>query len=545
MRRVAQWLVVISIVTGAIAGTTRSSAQPTVRDHRGSNGPPPAPPPQPPADRDHDRGHDRDHRKEPPTAAGPTEAPPAPQAEKPAAHAGFVWVPGRWDWRGKWEWVPGHEERERAGKKWREGHWDHQADKWAYSDGAWIDAGDAKPADNYPHEAPPPPREENMASRAGFVFAPGRWDWRAGKWEWIPGHWERERAGKRWAAGHWDKQGDRWAYVDGSWADGAAPPPDGRPHEAPPPPREEKAGARAGFVYARGRWDWRDGKWQWVDGHWERERAGKQWREARWEQKDGAWALVDGDWVDVGTASPPIMPTEPGPPDHHDANHREHREWKLDRPMVSSYWPVKGKVGGRIVIHGRNFPTDTVVLWGGTQVNGAKIAPEEIVVAVPPGAASGMISLRAGHGRDLSVGNFEVADYDAAAEAKRLADEAKKKAEQEWAERQKQLGKDRAARMAAAEKHRHELADSREQRRADRLKQIRAKWEAAFLADPDTQAELTLHAQRAAELDRMREVAELSENGKLVVRIGVAQSREDERHQTRMTALHDSFGRKP
>ena len=213
--------------------------------------------------------------------------------------------------------------------------------------------------------------------------------------------------------------------------------------------------------------------------------------------------------------------------------------------MVSSFWPVKGKAGSRIVIRGRNFPDDTIVLWNGTQVTGAKIEPERIVVVVPSGAASGLVSLRTGHRRELTVGNFEVANYDAEAEARRLAEEERHRAEQAWAERQKLLAKDRAARLAAIEQRHRELDETREQRRAERAREIRAKWEAAFLADPDTQAELTLHAQRVAELTRMREVAELSGNGKLVVRIGVAQSREDDRHQARMTALHDSFGRKP
>jgi hypothetical protein len=536
MRHVAQWLVAISVVTGGLAGSTRSFAQPTVRDHRVPNPEPPQPV--------------RDHRKLPP---GPTEPPP-PRAEAPAAHAGFVWIPGRWDWRGKWEWVPGHEERERAGKKWREGRWDHRGDQWVYSDGEWIDAGDAKPAGDYPREAPPPPREENMAPKPGFVWIVGRWDWRAGRWEWVPGHWERERAGKRWNTGRWDKQGDRWTYVEGGWADGAALPPDNRPHEPPPsdgrprepppPPREEGPAPRAGSVFLRGRWDWRNGKWEWIDGHWERERAGKQWREARWEQRDGAFALVDGEWVDVG-APPPAPPRPPADEPRSPDRREHHREWKLDRPMVSSYWPIKGKARGRIVIHGRNFPDDTVVLWDGTQITGAKVGPDEIVIAVPHSATTGMISLRTGRGRDLAVGTYEVADYDAAAEAKRLADEERKRAEQAWAERQRLLAKDRAARTAAFERHRQELAESSEQRRADRQREIRAKWEARFLADPDTQSELTLHAQRLAELERMREVAELSENGKLVIRIGVAQSREDDRHQARMTALHDGFGRKP
>jgi hypothetical protein len=527
MRHVAQWLIAISVATGGLTGTT-SFAQPAVRDHRAPSAEPPT----------------RDHRR--PGPPGPTEPPP-PHAETPAAHPGFVWIPGRWDWRGKWEWIAGHEERERAGKKWREGRWERKGDQWAYSEGVWIEAGDGKPAgEDYPREAPPPLREEHEAPRAGFVWVTGRWDWRAGKWDWVAGHWERERAGKRWNPGHWDKQGDRFTYLEGGWADGAAASPasEDRPHEAPPPPREERPEPRAGYVFARGRWDWRHGKWEWIDGRWERERAGKQWREARWEQRDGSFALVDGEWVDVGAAaSPPPPPPPDGPrsPDHPE----HHRDWKLDRPMVSSYWPVKGKAHGRIMIHGRNFPGDTVVLWGGTQVTGAKVGPDEIVVAIPPGATSGMITLRTGGRHELAVGNYEVADYDAAAEAKRIADEDRRKAEQAWAERQRLLAKDRAARTTAFEQHRRELADSRDQRRADRLREIRAKWEAAFLTDSDTQSELTLHAQRGAELARMREVAELSENGKLVVRIGVAQSREDERHQARMSALHDAFGRKP
>jgi IPT/TIG domain-containing protein/YXWGXW repeat-containing protein len=464
MRHVAHWLIGIGAVTTLGVGATTSFAQPNDRDHR----PPPA---------------ERDHRRLPPPADGPTEAPPAPRAETPATRAGFVWVSGRWDWRGnKWEWLAGHAEREHAGKRWREGHWDHRGDRWAYSDGTWIDAAaDVPPApsaqDDYPREAPPPPREENMAPRAGFEWAPGRWDWRRGKWEWVAGHWEREHPGKHWNTGRWDRQGDRWAYVEGNWGDRGGPPPgptpapsDDRPDQPPPPPDESHRGDRG---------------------------------------------------------------------DHH-------REWKLDRPMVSSYWPTKGKVGSRIVIHGRNFPADTVVSWGGTQVNGAKVSPEEIVVAVPPGATSGMIALRAGHGRELTVGTYQVADFDADADARRRDDDARRRAEQDWANRQSALAKDMAARRTAMDRHYRELTDTREQRREQRQRELREKWEAAFLADPDTQSELMLHAQRAAELARMHEVAELSENGKLVIRIGVAQSREDERHQDRMSALHDAFGgRKP
>ncbi len=418
---------------------------------------------------------------------------------------------------------------------------------------------ESPPPGDVPREPPPPPRAEKFDARAGYVWAAGRWDWRGGKWDWLPGHWEHEQPGRRWNPGRWDHQGDRWVVVEGGWVDGAAPPqpappqpappqpappqpappsPGDDPREAPPSPRAEKFEARAGHVWAAGRWDWRGGKWDWLPGHWEREQPGKRWNPGRWDHQGDRWVVVEGSWVDG--AAPPAPP---GPPP--DNRGEQHREWKLDRPIVSSYWPVKGKIGSRIVIRGRNFPDDTTVMWNGRQVTGAKVEAERIAVAVPPGATSGTLSLHTGRHRDLTVGNFEVADYDAEAEARRRADEERRQAEQAWAGRQKQLAKDRAARLAAIEQHHRELDETREQRRAGREREIRAKWEAAFLADADTQAELTLHAQRTAELGRMREVAELSGNGKLVVRMGVAQSREDDRHQARMTALHDSFGRKP
>ena len=37
-----------------------------------------------------------------------TSAPPAPQAERPIARPGVVWVAGRYDWQyGDWVWTPG------------------------------------------------------------------------------------------------------------------------------------------------------------------------------------------------------------------------------------------------------------------------------------------------------------------------------------------------------------------------------------------------------------------------------------------------------
>jgi hypothetical protein len=155
-----------------------------------------------------------------------------------------------------------------------------------------------------PREAPPPPREERVAARAGFTWQPGRWDWRRGKWEWMSGHWEKERHGKKWRQARWEQQNGAYVLVDGDWVDDVVV----RPTAAPPAPREEKFDPRPGFVYVRGRWDWRNGNWEWQPGRWEKERRGKHWREARWEQQNGAYVLVDGGWEDAAlypTAAPP------------------------------------------------------------------------------------------------------------------------------------------------------------------------------------------------------------------------------------------------
>ena len=152
-----------------------------------------------------------------------------------------------------------------------------------------------------PREAPPPPKEERIAKRRGFVWINGYWDWRGGQYVWVAGHWDREQRGKRWRGHHWEHKGDQWVRVDGSWEVDA-------PTAAPPAPKEEKWEPRTGFVWVRGAWDWQNGEWVWVPGHWDRARAGKMWREPKWELQGGVWVQVAGDWIDAPkypTAAPP------------------------------------------------------------------------------------------------------------------------------------------------------------------------------------------------------------------------------------------------
>ena len=77
-------------------------------------------------------------------------------------------------------------------------------------------------------------------------------------------------------------------------------------YQDPPPARVETVGARPGFLFIRGRWNWRNGEWVWVDGHWERERAGYAYSDGRWERRGNRWEWIEGTWA-VSSAPPPVV----------------------------------------------------------------------------------------------------------------------------------------------------------------------------------------------------------------------------------------------
>jgi IPT/TIG domain len=240
---------------------------------------------------------------------------------------------------------------------------------------------------------------------------------------------------------------------------------------------------------------------------------------------------------------PNTMQPPPGPPPGRD--HRGPHHWQMDRPVVSSYWPAKGKAGTRVVIRGRNFGPHMVLMWDTAQVDHVKIEPDTITFKVPRDAKDGMLSLQGQGGRRaMPIGPFNVTGFDAAAEWKREQAERRQAAEESWAARQKAMdaaAKNRASRRAWLDKREDELRSSRDHRRAERESEVRAKWEAAFLSDPETQAEMVLHAQRTAKLARMARLADSLGDKKLGIRIGIATKREDERHDQRMAALKAAF----
>jgi hypothetical protein len=66
--------------------------------------------------------------------------------------------------------------------------------------------------------APPAPRVEVVpAARAGWVWAPGYWNWQGRRHVWVTGHWIREHRGYRYVPQTWVQRDGRWHFETGGW----------------------------------------------------------------------------------------------------------------------------------------------------------------------------------------------------------------------------------------------------------------------------------------------------------------------------------------
>ena len=64
--------------------------------------------------------------------------PPARVETAPPPRAGYVWIPGAWDYNGhKHVWVKGHWVRERHGHHWVEDRWVQNGHRWHHDRGHW------------------------------------------------------------------------------------------------------------------------------------------------------------------------------------------------------------------------------------------------------------------------------------------------------------------------------------------------------------------------------------------------------------------------
>jgi len=166
-------------------------------------------------------------------------APPALRVEARAAPpgAGYVWVPGFWNWNGSAHvWVGGHwMTPPRTDYVWRPARWTAESGVWVFAPGGWVEQGavvveapapavvveaPAPTATVEVNVAPPAIRFERRLPRPGveFVWVPGYWHWRGGAYVWIGGRWDRpQEEGAIWITPRWRHHGHRWVFEPGRW----------------------------------------------------------------------------------------------------------------------------------------------------------------------------------------------------------------------------------------------------------------------------------------------------------------------------------------
>lgn len=214
------------------------------------------------------------------------------------------------------------------------------------------------------------------------------------------------------------------------------------------------------------------------------------------------------------------------------------------KPIVTDFWPREGAVGTEVTIKGRRFTRETQVVFGDQPVR-TNFRDSNLVTFVVPRSRGGeLISLRGAGWREVPVGVFQVSNRDAERERERWREQSRREAERWWAERQRQLARDAAERERLLREEEARLEREREKRRRERRERLRARWEQRLLAQADVRAELALHAERIARLERMSRLAEAGDYGSLVVRVRFLMEYEDARHQRRMDDLKAAFARR-
>ncbi|MBL8519616.1 MAG: YXWGXW repeat-containing protein [Betaproteobacteria bacterium] len=80
--------------------------------------------------------------------------PPLRYEPVPVPRAGYVWVPGYWDWRGQRHvWISGHYLREKRHQHYSPSYWSERGGRWYHAPGRWDADRDGTPDryDRHPH----------------------------------------------------------------------------------------------------------------------------------------------------------------------------------------------------------------------------------------------------------------------------------------------------------------------------------------------------------------------------------------------------------
>jgi hypothetical protein len=67
------------------------------------------------------------------------------------------------------------------------------------------------------YDVPPPPHEEIVVVRPGYVWARGHWVREPNHWVWKTGSYELARPGYTYVDGHYEMRGNTTIWVDGTW----------------------------------------------------------------------------------------------------------------------------------------------------------------------------------------------------------------------------------------------------------------------------------------------------------------------------------------
>ena len=191
----------------------------------------------------------------------------------------------------------------------------------------------------------------------------------------------------------------------------------------------------------------------------------------------------------------------------------------MPRPVVTSFSPASGPVGTTVTVTGDNFVAGTKVILGDMLITPKYLSDNALAFEIPAGASDASISLDLpGSRRDLAVGSFNVLlpVYDGDDDGIGYGHGGG-------------YGKDHGYGKGGYKGKRWSRGS------------IWNKYNRAFLRLPAVRAELSLHAERTARLNRMLRLS-LGRPG-MTRRIQIALSREDRRHDNKMAALKAEWGR--
>ena len=101
--------------------------------------------------------------------------PPPPRVVHYDTRPGFIYIDGRWDWRGgQWVWADGYYERERVGYIYAPGRWERRGRRHVWVEGRWNAGARAVGREEYRDNRGGPDVRDQRETRANGRGPDGR-----------------------------------------------------------------------------------------------------------------------------------------------------------------------------------------------------------------------------------------------------------------------------------------------------------------------------------------------------------------------------------